>query len=412
MSYRRHTISPAAERRKSRIGYDAGMNTADLVVCGAGVIGCAIARAASRAGAEVVVLERGEPGAEASGAAAGMLTPQSGFPEPGPLPEFARLSMALYPELSRALREESGIDVAFRGCGSVRLSGSEADEADMERLRRWQTGAGWDVVPLEEGRLEAFTCGALRAGLGGRALAFPEEGVVDNRKLVEALRQSAQASGARFRPGEAARQLTISSGACTGVRTARESFSARTVVDAAGCWAGFDPSVGFPVPVVPARGQIVELFAPGVELPMPVHWGSTYIAPHEKSRLLVGSTVEFVGYEKKVTARAVTDLLAGAIDLVPDLREAELTQVWSGLRPASSDGLPLLGETPVRGYILATGHFRNGILLAPATGEAVADLAAGKRPRFDLGPFRPERFFSRKSGAKLAAPFTARNGSW
>jgi glycine oxidase len=164
------------------------------------------------------------------------------------------------------------------------------------------------------------------------------------------------------------------------------------VVDAAGAWAALDPTLPFAIPVEPVRGQMVEL-ADDAAFPTVLESEEVYVVPRSDGRLLVGATVERAGYNKDVTAAGVAGLLAAAIALAPSLGAARITDAWAGLRPGTPDGLPLLGESPVRSLILATGHFRNGILLAPVTALLVADVVTGSGHR-DLSAYSPERFAS------------------
>ncbi|MGH9443713.1 MAG: glycine oxidase ThiO [Thermoanaerobaculia bacterium] len=373
---------------------------ADVVIHGAGIIGCAIAREVAAGGLSVVVVERNRPGEEASGAAAGLLTPQSHASSPGPLADLGRASLDLYPALARELAEETSIDVDLRMSGSVRIAADEDDERELAELFEWQDGAGWRLARLDAEGLARRTVGALhprfRAGL-----EFSDEGSVDCRLLVRALWKSARARGARFRLGESVRALAFSGDRCTGVVTDAETIGARVVVDAAGPWAGLLGGLPVSIPVRPVRGQIVELVAEDVPFPFPVSWRDFYVVPRAGGRVLLGSTQEEAGFDKRVTAGAVALLIARAVEVLPRLRAARFSGAWAGLRPASPDSLPLLGESGVPGLLIATGHFRNGILLAPVTARALAALILGRDPPVSLEPFRVERF-----------AFAPRNESW
>jgi glycine oxidase len=367
------------------------LKTSDVLVCGAGVIGCAVARELASRGAAVTVVERGSPGQEASGAAAGMLT-ASAYAVPGePLSELCRSSAALYPALVGELRAETGVDPHYSRCGSLRLPGRAEDAHALEDLAARQERAGWRVERLDAARVDEIA-GAALSPVEAPVLSFPDEAVVDPRELVRGLRVSAERRGARFVTGTPVVALRIASGVCRGVRTPVEELAAGAVVDAAGSWAGLAGAAGFSVPIAPARGQIVEL-DPGSSRPARVlHRDHFYLAPREHGRLLAGSTVEFVGYEKVVTAAAVEALLRRAIGLLPALETARFVGAWAGLRPVAPDGLPVLGETPLAGYFLAAGGFRNGVLMAPAVARAVADVVLGGTPSPALEPFAMARF--------------------
>ncbi len=369
------------------------MVTSDVVVCGAGVIGCAIARDLAGSGLRVLVLDRGLPGEEASSAAAGLLTPQSGAEGPGPFADLERRSLALFPALAGELAEETGIPVEFRRCGTLRVARDAAEEKELSALGAWQRKEGWAADPVDAGGLAAIAGGtlseALRAGV-----FFREEAIVDNAKLARALWFSAEKRGAKFWPGRPALAVRLAGGACAGVETEAERVESPLVIDAAGSWAGFDRGLPFAIPVRPARGQIVELAAAHPFLACTVRTRDFYATPRSDGRVLLGSTVEFAGYEKAVTAEAVRRLLAQGIDLLPGLAQARFSRAWAGLRPATPDALPILGETPVKGLLMATGHFRSGIVLSPITARILAALARREDPGVNLEPFRIERFAS------------------
>jgi glycine oxidase len=367
------------------------MIVTDVVVCGAGVIGCAVARALALAGLKVHVLERSRPGDEASGAAAGMLTAQAFADASSPYVELGRRSLGMYEPLARELAEETGIEIEFRRSGSLRLPSGGADELELSSLFFFQKKSGWPVELASTERLAEITNGKLSKSFRN-GVFFREEGIVDNERLVRALWFSAERHGAKFLLGSPALAIRIEHDVCTGVSTELDKIEAKFVVNAAGAWADFDHSIAFPVPVRPARGQIVELFSEGATAPCVIHRQEFYIVPRSDGRTLIGSTVEFVGFEKKVTAEAVERLLSRAIEVVPTLSEARFSRAWSGLRPATLDSLPILGVTPLPGYLMAAGHFGSGILLAPVTGEILASVILGTDFPIDLQPFRLDRF--------------------
>ncbi len=367
------------------------LKTSDVLVCGAGVIGCAVARELASRGAAVTVVERGSPGQEASGAAAGMLT-ASAYAVPGePLSELCRSSAALYPTLVAELRAETGIDPHYSRCGSLRLAAGPEDARALEDLEARHERAGWPVERVDPARIGEIA-GATLPRSEGPVLSFPEEAIVDPRELMRGLRLSAERRGARFVTGTPVVGLRVASGVCTGVRTPDGELAAAAVVDAAGAWAGLAGAAGFSVPIVPARGQLVELDAGSSRPSRVLHRDHFYLAPREHGRLLAGATVEFVGYEKVVTAAAVEGLLRRAIELLPPLETARFVGAWAGLRPAAPDGLPILGSTPLPGYFLAAGGFRNGVLMAPAVAGAIGDAVLGGPRSSTLEPFAMARF--------------------
>ena len=215
--------------------------------------------------------------------------------------------------------------------------------------------------------------------------------MVDPRRLTRAAWLLAERRGARVRTGVAALRLRIEAGSCRGVETGTGTILANAVVDAAGAWAAMDSSLPLTVPVEPVRGQIVELRLSGPPLPVILSCDDVYVVPRADGTVLLGSTVEHVGFRKDVTAGAVGQLIAAAARLMPEIASARFVTAWSGLRPGTPDGLPILGPCRVPGLYFAAGHFRSGILLAPATAVALADLLTGGAGR-DLASFSIERF--------------------
>lgn len=358
----------------------------DTLIVGGGLIGCALAAELALRGLSVTVIEREEPGAEASGAAAGMLTPQAEAHAPGPFFDLALESRNLYPAWSRRLLEETGIDVGYRQTGLLQCSFGEGRE-DSDAYS-WQRERGLRVEDRPRETLGGVLGGRLSPEVAS-AVFFPDEGAVDARLLTRAVWLSAERRGARIVTGSAVTRFRVEGGVCRGVETEAGALEARLVVDAAGAWAAFDPA--FSVPVEPVRGQIVQVRVVGEPLSTLVCSDEVYLVPRADGTVLLGSTVEHAGFRKEVTAGAVEQLLAAAARLVPSIAAARFVTAWAGLRPGTPDGLPILGASPVAGLLFATGHFRNGILLAPLTAKLLADAITGE-PARDLSAFSIERF--------------------
>ncbi len=360
-----------------------------VVVVGGGIIGCASAWRLARAGADVLLIERDVPGAHASSAAAGMLSPLKEAEEPGPFLELGLQSLERYPEFIRDVQAASGLDVGFRRDGRLDVALDDEAAAALRRHQRMQAEAGHDsrlVEGAELRRIEpAITPDAILA------LATEHDFRVDNALLVRALWIAAVREGVRARTGVSVTAVDVAGHRVTGVRLERgETVAAEVVVVAAGAWSG---QLQLPrrLPVRPVRGQIVVLRTVPPVLGRSTWGPGAYLVPRIDGRLLVGSTMEEVGFVPEVTAGAVERLLRVAARVAPALADAPLEGFQVGLRPATDDGLPIIGrDADVDGLVFATGHFRNGILLAPETAERVVGAALRQEPAqaaFDPGRF-------------------------
>jgi glycine oxidase len=362
-------------------------NGGDVVIVGGGVMGCATALELAKAGADVLVLERSVPGAEASSAAAGILGAQVETSEPDSAFDLARESRARYPAWVEQLKNATGIDVGYRRCGVLRVAFDEESKASILRETAWQEKAGLTVEKIEQSQLRA-----LEPKLDLKttfAVHFPEDGQVDPPRLLRALYIAAAQAGASFRSGAYVRAVAAEAGAVRGVVLEDGTrVPSDRVVLAAGSWSTLVEGVPLDASAVrPARGQMVELETREPALKRIVFGPRCYLVPREDGRVLVGSTLEFVGYRREVTAGAIRDLLSAAIELVPSLSDSVLGRTWSNFRPYSDRGRPLIGASEVRGLFLATGHHRNGILLAPITADILRALVIGEKPPFEVGTY-------------------------
>jgi glycine oxidase len=366
--------------------------TAEVVIVGGGVIGCAIARRAARDGLSVVVLERGTPGMEASWAAAGMLSPLAEANGPGAFLDLLIAAREIYPAYAAALREETGVDVSYSDAGTLYAALREEDEEELEARWRWQSAAG---LPLE--RLSADEAReaepALAPSVRG-ALRFPGDHQVDNRALSAALWSAAARAGAEFRLGAHAVRLLREGDRATGVECAGgERIAAGAVVLAGGAWAGRMEGLPRPIPVEPVHGQLLALEAVPPLFRHVVDSPRCYLVPRATGRVIAGATTERTGDRKAVTPWGMRRLIDGAVEIAPALEHAPLAETWSGLRPGTPDGFPILGADPdVPNLVYATGHFRNGILLAPLTGKRVGALLSRGEWCADVAAFGIGRF--------------------
>jgi glycine oxidase len=359
------------------------MSAADVVVIGGGVIGLATAWRLAGAGIRVRVFEQDRLGGQASGAAAGLLAPVSEHLTPDDFLALGIASLRAYPSFVEAIRDESGIDPELVRSGVLRVALSD-DEA--ETVRRLPTG-GLDATRLDGREVRDLEPAIAPSVVGGLLLA--EESHVSSPRLVAALAAAARRRGVAIVEGAPVSRLLREAGRITGVETPLGPTRASAVVLAAGAWSGLFPRLG--VPVTPIRGQILSLDAGAVTLVRPVFGVGAYLVPKRDGAIVAGATEDHAGFAAVPTARGVRTVLAGAERLVPELGEAPFLRAWAGLRPATPDRLPILGHAEA-GLILATGHYRNGILLAPITAESITALVLGNAPPIDLAPYAPDRF--------------------
>ncbi|MHB8378023.1 MAG: glycine oxidase ThiO [Dehalococcoidia bacterium] len=345
----------------------------DVVIVGGGIVGCACAYELAKRGARAVLLEYGTTGMQATNAAAGMLAPLTETHEPGPLLEFGVRALRAYPRLIEELQAACGFDLELRLDGILNVAFDDEQATTLRRRYAWQREMGF---PLEW--LDGATCRELEPRLSARAVAgvfSPSEGSVSNQMVALALARGALAHGAVIHERAGVRSFERRDGRVTGVRTAAARYECETVVLAAGARSGqLAARLGIDLPVRPVRGQMIALG--GMRTPVRhIVWGpGGYLVPRANGIVFAGATVEDVGFRRRTTAAGVRGLRAMASALVPQLAAATVHFAWAGLRPGSADGLPMIGPLP--GYenaFAATGHFRNGILLGPLTGELVAD---------------------------------------
>jgi glycine oxidase len=379
-----------------------------VLVIGGGVIGCAAALEIARRGDKVTVLERAPAVDEAaaspagtdarargpmgSTAAAGILGAQlEGLRGDGPLSRLCLASRALYPSWERRIRELSGRDIELRPAGVTVVALDAARLRALEAEVAWQERAGLPVERLDATALAAIEPSLSRDAAGG--VRFAEDARVDPPSLLAALRLAVERAGGVVRSGAPVARIILRGGRAAGVALKDGvTLDASAVVVSAGSWSTLIGETSLvESAMAPARGQIVELKLPSPVLRGVIEGPSCYLSPRDDGRVLVGSTIELVGFAPGTTAKAIRDLLSAALHLAPALEGATLRGAWSGFRPRALDERPLLGGIGVEGLIVATGHYRNGVLLAPITGAIVAAHLAGDAPPVDIAPFDPRR---------------------
>lgn len=346
----------------------------DVIVIGGGIIGVSLAIELRKHGAAVLVVERGEPGREASQAAGGMLV-DCPWETRVPLQALATASARMYPEFAYELEVESGMKVDLRDQGTI-LFLSEDDGAAAGELPR--------------ANLDELEPALAESGIRDEAVYLKERSV-DPRALIAAAIKAAKHRGVDFSSGDAVTEINFSDGRAAGVTTTKTSFLAGKVVNCAGAWSG---TIGpHALPTRPVKGQMLCLAMPSrTLLTHVVRSPKAYLIPRSDGRLLVGATVEEAGFDKRTVPETIQRLHRAALELVPKLRDAKILEGWAGLRPGTPDGLPILGTTEHPGYFVATGHFRDGILLAPVTAKVMCAVISGGNPDLDLRAFALERF--------------------
>ena len=369
-------------------------NSADVVIVGGGVIGLSIARELGRGGVrDIVICDQGELGKEASWAAAGILAPQVEADSTNDFFQLACASRDLYPEFARALREETGVDVELDTTGTLYVAFTEDEEIELRQRYEWQRRAGlrveWldaaDVRSLEPNVSDQVRCG----------LCFPEDWQVENRKLVEALIVSNRKLGVHLLPKCEVASLHFDRSRVAGVETATGIITAPAILLCAGAWTSSvttSAHAAEQVQIEPVRGQML-CFKPEQTIARHVVYGREgYLVPRRDGRLLAGSTSEHVGFDKSVTDEGINGIRLMAQKIAPALSSVPTVDSWAGFRPRAADDLPVLGpDSEIDGLFYATGHYRNGILLAPITAQVIADLLSGISSSF-IEAFSPNRF--------------------
>ena len=372
----------------------------DAIFVGGGVIGLSCAWRAARDGARVCVLERDVPAAGATGVAAGMLAPvgETAWGEEEVL-SLNLESLRLWPEFASRLEADAGDGVGFEATGALHVALDRDESEELRRRHRLCGALGLDAESLTGSACRELEPGLATAVRGG--LLAPGEATVDPRRLVAALLAACERAGVEVHSDSEVVAASRQAGGWI-VETAKgATFEGATLVLTAGCWSGQAQWLppGARPPVRPVKGEILTLSGSASEpvCGRIVAGERVYLVPRDDGRLIVGATVEERGFDTTLTAGGVHELLREAYRLIPEIAELELAEASVGLRPGTPDNAPLIGPGGVEGLVIATGHFRNGVLQAPLTAECVAALIAGETPPFELGPFSPLRFAARET---------------
>lgn len=377
--------------------------TADVIVIGGGVIGCSIAFRLAQARLSVTVIDRGEPGAEASSAAAGMIAPQGEMVESNAFFELCQASRDLYPHFVSEIEELSGKTVGYHREGTLLVAIDEKERQELEHVYQAQSRLG---LPIER-----FGAELIRNRIAGLSpeirfgLFIPGDHWLDNERLIRALLKACQGLGVRFLAGSPVTKLNARNGRVESVEFGPipigagsssggqlSTLFAGQFVLAAGCWSrDLTAPLGITLPMQPCRGQIIE-FQCTADLPMTIRAGRHYVVPRPPGRVVAGTTAEYVGYEKAVTGEGLRSILEGVTRIAPVVKGYQFYRAWAGLRPDTADHMPILGYGELENLIFATGHFRNGILLAPATAKLISELLLTGSTSLPLESYSPKRF--------------------
>ena len=359
------------------LSYNSGVKNWDVIVVGGGIIGLTLSIALHKRGLRVLVVERGEPGREASHAAAGMLA-DCPLETPPALQLLATASARMYPEFVHELQDESGMKVDLRQEGTLLFAPPEHISA--------RPGFGAETrLPAPVAELEP-ALGEMK-----HPAFYLKERSVDPRSLVAAALKAAKHRGVDISSGTTVTDVLLSEGRITGISTDKTHYSTPVVVNCAGAWAGCFSTHRFPTR--PVKGQMLAVACTQHNVVRHViRAPEVYLVPRSDGRILIGSTLEEAGYDKRTDTDTIHRMHQAAIRMVPVLKEARILEAWAGLRPGTPDDLPILGSTSTPGYFVATGHFRDGILLTPVTAYVMAQVITGVQPDYDISAFSPARF--------------------
>jgi glycine oxidase len=365
---------------------------ADIVVVGGGIVGCAIAYELARRGASVTVLEERQVGRGATHASGGMLAPYIEAGDAGPLHELSLRSLALFDGFVAHVEADSGLGVSYRRTGTLQVACSAAGLQGLRTAAARLAADGVEATLLDAAAVRSEEPQLGRQVVGG--LLVPEHGFVAAEMLTAALAAAARHRGARIVEGCTAQRIATRAGGLV-VETENGPIGGGTVVLAAGSWSGQIDIAGLSgrIPIRPVRGQLLRLAWHGPRLRR-ITWGERcYLVPWDDGTLLVGATVEEVGFDEQTTAPGVRELLSAVCDLLPAAADAGFIDARAGLRPATTDLLPVIGRSAACPDLMyATGHYRSGVLLAPVTATLVADALLDGRTDPLLSATSPQRF--------------------
>jgi glycine oxidase len=376
------------------------MRSYDALIVGGGLIGSAIALELARNDFRVALFDAREPGREASWASAGILSPAPENPGMISLVPIGKASLAMYTEFVAEVEELSGLPTGYRAKGTLEALFSRHAREELNTIVALHRGLGLkaEAISAKEAReMEPALSEELEA-----AVLRPQEASVDNRLLAGALIEAAKRSGVEIHAGAAVEGIWREGSQCRGAVVSGENISAEHTIVAAGSFSSQIAGAERYAPVRPAKGQMVSLRCDATKIERVLWSERIYVVPRNDGRILCGATVEHVGFDKTVTASGVHANLDAAIELAPVLASARIEETWAGLRPDTPDHLPILGPTELEGLLIATGHFRSGVLLTPITAKLIGEFIAEKTPSVDWEKFSPMRFQAAQESAKAS----------
>ncbi len=366
----------------------------DAIVIGGGIIGLSIARELHKTGMRKIgVIEKGKLGREASWAAAGMLAPNAEAEKADDFHRFCCASNEIYPEFVNGLAEETGVAIDHRKCGTIEIALTESNAADLSEKFAVQTGLGFNAEWLNLQGIDRLEPKVTKAAIAG--IHYPEDGYVDNRNLLEALTHYARINGIEIIENCAVESVTIQDEKIVDVTADGRTYEADITILATGAWSSLIKIGGRPLPwnVKPIKGQMIGFADASLALRKVIIAPGAYLTPRSEGRILVGATVEDVGFDREMTETAIEGLSKAAKRVLPVLDRHEISETWCGFRPFTADTLPIIGEIDgYEGLFVATAHYRNGILLAPLTAKIVAESIVKGTESPYFRSFGPSRF--------------------
>lgn len=372
------------------------MKTYDAVIAGGGLIGATIALELAEAGLKVALFDAREPGREASWASAGMISPAPENAGMIPFVPMSLASVALYPEFIDRVERLTGMDVGYRKDGALDvILGGDAEE-ELSTVIALQHGVGLKARALsaEQARqMEPALTDEIQA-----AIFREDEASLDTRAFMEATLKAATAKGVEIFPGNGAKAVWKAGGRCQGLLLEHGQVQAKWTVIAAGCFSARIEGAAPYAPVFPAKGQMIALRCEAVEIKRILWLEHKYLVPRNDGRIVAGSTIERTGFDHGVTAGGVELILREVMKMVPGLEQARIEETWAGLRPDSPDHLPIIGATDMDGLLMATGHFRSGILLAPITARLIREWVNTQKVSVNWERVSPMRFLEATRG--------------